>query len=97
VYIFGGYQYNWIVIYEPGNAFPPANTCNNVLGARSESAFVGLVYLPAAALTVQRSAAFKTDATGGVIANRITFTGPMPTILFSPNYAPVPPAARLTG
>jgi Flp pilus assembly protein TadG len=97
VYIFGGYQYNWIVIYEPGNAFPPANTCNNVLGARSESAFIGLVYLPAAVLTVQRSAAFKTDATGGLIANRITFTGPMPTILFSPNYAPVPPAARITG
>jgi len=97
VYIFGGYQYNWIVIYEPGNAFPPANTCNNVLGARSESAFIGLVYLPAAALTVQRSAAFKTDATGGLIANRITFTGPMPTILFSPNYAPVPPAARIIG
>ncbi|MDQ2939612.1 MAG: pilus assembly protein TadG-related protein [Actinomycetota bacterium] len=97
VYVFGGYQYNWIVVFEPGNAYPPANACNNILGARSESAFIGLVYTPAANLSVQKSAAFKTDSTGGMIAKTITFTGAMPTILFSPNYAPVPPAARLTG
>jgi Flp pilus assembly protein TadG len=97
-YVFSGYQYNWIVIYEPGSAYPPANTCsNNVLGARSESAFIGLVYMPSAVLNVQKSAAFKTDATGGLIAKTISFTGAMPTILFSANYAPVPPAARLTG
>jgi Flp pilus assembly protein TadG len=97
-YVFGGYQYNWVLVYEPGNAYPPANTCSNVMGAASDSAFIGLVYTPAASITVQKASAFRTDETGGVIADTITFTGQLPTIIGDPaDYGPVPPAARLTG
>ncbi|GAC1476093.1 MAG: hypothetical protein PVSMB3_17400 [Candidatus Dormibacteraceae bacterium] len=96
-FIFSGYQYNWIVVYEPGAANPPANTCSNLLDAASNSALVGLYYAPSAALNSPTRAAFRTEATGGVIADTITFSGTLPLVVFSSDYAPSPPAARLTG
>ena len=96
-YFFSGYQYNWIVIYEPGAANPPANTCSNVMGAASDSAFIGLVYTPSAALSVLKATAFRTDEMGGLMAYTISFTGQLPNIIGTSDYAPVPPAAKLTG
>lgn len=94
-FVFSGYQYNWMVIYEPGAAYPPANTCSNSLAAFSDSAFIGVIYVPSAALTVQKAAAFRTDDTGGIIADTITFNGQLPNIIFSTAFAPVPPATQL--
>jgi hypothetical protein len=96
-FIFGGYQYNWIAIYEPGAGHPPANTCANLMDAASNSAYVGLVYMPAASLDVPTRVGFRTEATGGIIANTISFSGTLPLIVSSPAYSPVPPAAKLTG
>jgi hypothetical protein len=96
-YIYSGYQYNWISIYEPGVGNPPANTCSNTMGATTQSAYIGLVYVPAATMNIPTSSGFRNDATGGVIADKITFSGQLPTISWSRNYAPVPPASRLTG
>jgi Flp pilus assembly protein TadG len=96
--IFSGYQYNWMALYEPGAGNPPANTCGNMLGAATDSAFIGLVYTPSADITVQKASAFRTDEVGGVIANTLTFSGQLPTILGdAAEYGPVPPAAKLTG
>jgi hypothetical protein len=96
-YVFSGYQYNWIVIYEPGPANPPANTCNNMLGAATDSAFIGLVYTPSASISVQKASAFRTDESGGVIANTLSFSGQLPTIIGNTaEYGPVPQASRLT-
>jgi Flp pilus assembly protein TadG len=96
--VFSGYQYDWIVVYEPGNAFPPANTCSNTMGAAADSAFIGLVYMPAAALTVNKASAFRTDESGGLITNTITFSGQLPTVIGDPaKYGPVPPASKLIG
>jgi hypothetical protein len=96
-YFFSGYQYNWIVVYEPGVANPPANTCSNVMGAATDSAFIGLVYVPAASITIQKASTFRTDESGGVIADTLNFAGQLPTIIGDPqDYGPVPPAARLT-
>lgn len=94
-FVFSGYQYNWIMVYEPGTANPPANTCSNVLGAAADSAWVGLVYLPSAALNVTKAATFRTEATGGLMADTLSFTGQLPTIIYSASYAPQPPAAKL--
>ncbi|MDQ2939590.1 MAG: hypothetical protein M3R23_03565, partial [Actinomycetota bacterium] len=94
-FIFSGYQYNWIVLYEPGRANPPANTCSNLLDAASNSALIGLVYTPAAAVEIPTRAAVRTEHTGGFIANTITFSGTMPLVVFSSDYAPAPPAAKL--
>jgi hypothetical protein len=96
--VFSGYQYDWMALYEPGAANPPANTCGNLLGAATDSAFIGLVYTPAAAITVNKASAFRTDEIGGVIADTLTFSGQLPTIIGDAlDYGPVPPAAKLTG
>jgi hypothetical protein len=94
-FIFSGYQYNWIVLYEPGRANPPANTCLNVLDAASNSALIGLVYTPSANINIPTRAAVRTEHTGGFIADTITFSGTLPLVVFGSGYAPVPPAARL--
>jgi Flp pilus assembly protein TadG len=95
-YVFSGYQFNWMAIYEPGNSYPPANTCSNVMGASTASAYIGLVYTPAAAMSIPTSSGFRVEATGGVIANTVTFTGQLPKITGDAAYMPVPPAAKLT-
>jgi hypothetical protein len=96
--IFSGYQYNWVVLYEPGAAYPPANSCSNSLGAATDSAYIGLVYTPAASISVVKASAFRTDETGGVIAYTLTFGGQLPTIIGdAADYGPVPPGAKLTG
>ncbi|HVC78625.1 MAG TPA: pilus assembly protein TadG-related protein [Candidatus Micrarchaeaceae archaeon] len=94
-YVFGGYQYDWLLVYEPGLANPPANTCSNTMGAATDTAFIGLVYMPSASVTIQKATAFKTDETGGVIANTVTFTGQLPTIIGNTGYSPVQPGSKL--
>lgn len=95
-YVFSGYQFNWMAVYEPGlSAAETPNTCANVMGASTASAYIGLVYVPAASLNIPTSSGFRTDATGGVIADTITFTGVLPTMTGNAAYMPVPPAARL--
>jgi Putative Flp pilus-assembly TadE/G-like len=97
-YVFSGYQYDWIALYEPGAAYPPANVCSNTLGAATDSAFIGLVYTPAASITVNKASAFRTDEGGGVIAYTLTFSGQLPTIIGDTvDYGPVPQASRLIG
>ncbi|HUY51176.1 MAG TPA: pilus assembly protein TadG-related protein [Streptosporangiaceae bacterium] len=94
--VFSGYQYNWMMVYEPGAGTPPANTCSNFLGAATDSAFVGLIYTPSAAITISKASTFRTDELGGLIADTITMTGQLPTVIGDPaDYGPVPPAARL--
>jgi len=95
-FLFSGYQDDWLMVYEPGASFPPANACSNVLGAAADSAWVGEIYTPSAALTVDKAATFRTEATGGLMANTLTFSGQLPEIIGSAAYQPVPPASRLT-
>jgi hypothetical protein len=94
--IYSGYQYDWVVLYEPGAANPPANTCSNLMGAASDSAFIGLIYIPAASVTVQKAGSLTTDEMGGLIASTITFTGFLPAVIGDPvDYGPIPQASRL--
>jgi hypothetical protein len=96
-YVFSGYQYNWLSVYEPGAASPPANTCANSLGANGNSAFVGLVYMPSASANVTSAYGFEVPGMGGLIVDRVSFTGGLPSIAYNSNYAPGPPASRLIG
>jgi hypothetical protein len=95
-YVFSGYQFNWVSVYEPGSSSPPANTCSNVMGAHGNSAFIGLVYAPSAYVSVLSPYAFEAAGTGGLIANSFGFSGTLPSIAYNASYAPVPPASRLT-
>lgn len=94
-FLFSGFQYDWIMVYEPGTANPPANICSNVLGAAADSAWIGLIYMPAAALSVTKAASFRSEATGGLMADKLSFTGQLPTIIYGSSYAPQPPAGKL--
>jgi hypothetical protein len=97
-YVFSGYQYNWLSIFEPGAGSPPANTCpSNTLGGSQNSAFVGLVYLPTASVSVISPYTFEAAGVGGLIADTVTFSGSMPNIVWNANYSPGPPATRLIG
>ncbi|HEV3102588.1 MAG TPA: hypothetical protein VG426_09635, partial [Candidatus Dormibacteraeota bacterium] len=74
---------------------PTANNCSNALGATTNSAFIGLVYAPAASITVTSASAYESPSSGGLIADFVTFTGTMPKIKYSSGYAPIGPASRL--
>jgi hypothetical protein len=96
-YIFSGYQYNWLSVFEPGAGSAPANTCANSLGANGNSAFIGLLYLPTASASVVSPYTFEAAGVGGLIADKVTFSGGMPGITWNANYSPGPPATRLIG
>ena len=89
-YVFSGYQYNWISVYEPA-----ANACSNSIGASGNSAYIGLVYAPSASVAVTSPYVSEAAGTGGIIAASFTFTGTLPSFKYNAQFAPVPPAARL--
>ncbi|HKW08386.1 MAG TPA: pilus assembly protein TadG-related protein [Candidatus Dormibacteraeota bacterium] len=97
VYVFSGYQYNWVSLYEPGPANPPANGCTNTFGAGGNSGYVGLIYTPSAHASITSPLAFEVAGTGGLIADTIAFTNGLPRLTYSSTYAPVAPASRITG
>jgi len=94
-YLFSGYQYNWVSVFEPGAGFPPANTCTNRLGAAANSAYIGLVDAPSASISFLSPNVFLGPGSGGIVAATLSFSGTMPSITYSASYAPVPPASRL--
>jgi hypothetical protein len=88
-YVFGGRQYNWIVIYSP-----PANTCANKLNGGSSTQYIGTIYTPGAAWTI--NGGNRAPLAGQVICYTATVSGSAAVgIDFNPNYGPVPPSARL--
>jgi hypothetical protein len=95
-YVFSGYQYDWLSVYEPGAGHPTANSCSNVWGANGNSAFIGLVYAPSASISITSASTFESPWTGGVMADLLTFSGTMPTINYNAGYGPIGPASRLT-
>ena len=91
-YVFSGYQYNWMALYEPSS-----NGCGNTFGADKNSAIIGLIYTPSAAVAVTSADTYDAPAGGGLIADTISFTGSLPEIAYDQDYGPMPPATRLTG
>jgi hypothetical protein len=89
-YVFGGRQYNWIVIY-----FDPANTCSgNKLNGGSATQYIGTLYSPKANWTINGGNI--APLAGQVIVNQASVAGGATVgIDFNPNYSPAPPAARL--
>jgi hypothetical protein len=95
-FIFSGDQYDWLSVYGPGQDNPPANSCASTFGAAGNSAYMGLVYMPAATVTIPSAYTFEAGS-GGLMADVLIFSGSMPTIAMNLGFAPVPPAAKLTG
>ncbi len=88
-FVFAGLQYNWIVIYQPAG-----NTCSNTMNGGSSTQYIGTIYTPTANWTL--NGGNRAPLAGQVIAYTATVAGGANVgIDFNPNYAPVPPAARL--
>jgi hypothetical protein len=88
-FVFGGEQYNWIVIY-----MPSTNTCSNTLNGGSATQYIGTIYTPGASWKI--NGGNRAPLAGQVIVFSATVKGAASVgIDFNPNYAPAPPAARL--
>lgn len=88
-YVFGGRQYNWIVIYSPAT-----NTCANKLNGGSATQYIGTVYTPGGSWTINGGNI--APLAGQVIVYSATVSGGAAVgVDFNPNYSPAPPAARL--
>ena len=98
-YVFSGYQYNWIVLFAPGNTPPPnpptPNSCSgNNLTGNSTTTFLGSIYLPAGNININGNN--KAPVAGQVIAYNALIDGSAGVaITYNPDMAPAPPAARL--
>ncbi len=96
-HVFSGEQYNWIVIYQvPSTPGTPANTYCSLqkLNGNSYTQYVGTIYSPTSSWDIL--GANTAPLAGQVIAYMAKVTGNGNAgILFNPNYAPAPPAARL--
>jgi hypothetical protein len=88
-YVFGGVQYNWIVIYAPA-----ANTCSATMNGGASTQYIGTIYTPGMDWTI--SGGDRSPLAGQVICYTAKVAGGgQAGIDFNPNYSPVPPAARL--
>ena len=88
-YVYAGLQYNWIVIYAP-----TGNTCSESLNGGASTQFIGTIYTPGAAWTI--NGGDRSPLAGQVICYTAKVSGGgQAGIDFNPNYSPVPPAARL--
>ncbi len=88
-YVFGGEQYNWIVIYAPAS-----NTCSDSMNGGASTQYIGTIYTPGANWTI--NGGDRSPLAGQVICYTASVSGAGAVgIDFNPNYAPAPPAARL--
>ena len=93
-YLFSGYQYNWILNYEPPL---PATPCPNTWQGRYNSAPIGMSYTPNASFRITGNVASQSSSFGGVVAYSILVQNAGALSLdFNPLYAPRPPGTRLT-
>jgi hypothetical protein len=91
-FLFSGYQYNWVLNYEP-----PATTCSNTWQGRFNSAPIGMSYTPGASFTFIGSNASQSRSFGGVVAASILAQSTATlSLYFNSGYAPRPPGTRLT-
>ena len=69
VFVYSGYQYQRILVFEPGpEQAPPANTCLNNVAGHGLTSLIGIFYMPAASVTIIGSSSYLATIAGGVIA-----------------------------
>ena len=69
VYLYSGYQFQRILLYEPGPQQPaPPNTCLNNVAGHGITSLIGIFYDPAASVTIVGNSSYLATIAGGVIA-----------------------------
>ncbi len=98
IYVYSGYQYQRILLFEPGpEQPPPANTCLNNVAGHGITSLIGIFYVPAASVTIIGSSNFLATIAGGVIAWSATVKGNGGvSIMADPTLRTWPSAVRLT-
>jgi Flp pilus assembly protein TadG len=98
IYVFTGYQYQRILVYEPGpEQQPPANTCSNNVAGSGITSLIGIFYVPAASVTIVGSHSYLATIAGGVIAWTVSVKGNGGvSISVDPTLRTWPSAVRLT-
>ncbi len=99
IYLYSGYQYQRVVLYEPGpeqSSLPNACSGNKVNGAGFTS-LIGVFYMPAASVTINGNSAYQATIAGGVIAWTVTIIGTgNVAISADPTLRTWPPSVHLT-
>jgi hypothetical protein len=76
IYVYSGYQYGRMLLYEPGpEQQPPANTCLNNVAGHGITSLIGIFYVPAASITIIGNSSYLATIAGGVIAWTATVKG----------------------
>jgi hypothetical protein len=76
IYVFSGYQYQRVLLFEPGpEQAPPANTCPNNVAGHGLTSLIGIFYLPAASVVITGNSAYFATIAGGVISWTATVQG----------------------
>ena len=76
VYVYSGYQYERILLYEPGpEQAPPPNTCPNNIAGNGFTSLIGIFYVPAAGITITGNSSYFATIAGGVIAWTVDVKG----------------------
>jgi Flp pilus assembly protein TadG len=98
IYIFSGYQYGRILLYEPGpEQTPPANTCSNNVAGSGITSLIGIFYVPAANVTIIGNSSYLATIAGGVIAWTASIRGNGGvSITADPTLRTWPPSVTLT-
>jgi hypothetical protein len=98
IYVFSGYQYLRILLYEPGpEQQPPANTCSNNVAGSGITSLIGIFYVPAANVTIVGNSSYLATIAGGVIAWTASVKGNGGvSISADPTLRTWPPSVNLT-
>ncbi len=98
MYVYSGYQYQRILLFEPGPQQPaPPNTCPNNVAGHGVTSLTGIFYTPAASITIVGSSNYLATIAGGVIAWTATVRGNGGvSIMADPTLRTWPSAVRLT-
>ena len=76
IYVFSGYQYQRVVVFEPGpEQSSQPNTCANRVNGHDFTSFIGIFYIPAADVTLNGTSRVRATIAGGLIAYTATVLG----------------------
>lgn len=70
IYIFSGYQFSRVVLFEPGpeQSSQPNNCNGNIVNGNGFTSLIGIFYMPSASVTINGNSAYQATIAGGVIA-----------------------------
>ncbi len=75
-YLFSGYQYQRVLLYEPGpEQSSQPNTCSNNVNGNGFTSLIGMFYVPAASVTINGNNTYQATIAGGVVAWTAAITG----------------------